>query len=150
MDKFTPFWGRVLYSVFAESLCFLNGAGNTVVPLRQDILYSGYPSRKDALLEKMQFFVSEYWECMCMMWCSLSPKDTFLMRTELLWHRRGVPIREGLLYRYLLLLADAVDLIAKQIHMYIILKPSIVSVKTTFWNVGTMCIGFRTKFISHL
>ncbi len=50
-------------------------------------------SRKDTPLQRMQIFGSKYCECM---WCSLSPKDTSLIRRDFLG-RRGVLIRGGLL-----------------------------------------------------
>ena len=54
----------------------------TVVPLLKDSL-------ERTPLYKGHMFASKYWECM---WCSLSPKDTSLIRTEFLG-RRGVLIR---------------------------------------------------------
>ncbi len=61
----------------------------------QDILkYSGPSlkghSRKDTPLERTQIFGGKYCE---RMWCSLSPKDTSLIRTEF-FGRSGVLIRE--------------------------------------------------------
>ncbi len=49
-------------------------------------------SREDTPLERTQIFGSKYYDCMQ---CSLSPKDTFLIRTELSG-RRGVLITVGI------------------------------------------------------
>ena len=61
------------------------------------LICSGHSLKDDTPLERTQVFGNKYHECM---WCSLSPKDTSLVRTEL-FGRRGVLIREGLLYNCL-------------------------------------------------
>ena len=59
-----------------------------MVPFLKDTL------REDTPLERIQIFGHKYSECMQ---CSLSPKDIFLIRTQL-FGRRSVPIRGGLLW----------------------------------------------------
>ncbi len=78
------------------------------------------------------------------MWCSLSPKDTSLIRTHF-WGRRGVPIRGGLLYSHCF---KAILIKRPLTEKWTFCLPSSWSCKVNLFQITVPYSGFQTLYIT--